>query len=110
MDSIWLPLLRIIICLPVVLLLMVLILKYGISNRMLQPQASNMAVVERIALTPKTGLFIIKVEDKYLLIGVAENGIVLLKELTDYKEGQKQEMSSFLDIMKKAVWRRGGHE
>lgn len=44
-------------------------------------QSKNIKIIERLYLGPKHSLFIVKIADKYLLLGAADNNINTLKEL-----------------------------
>lgn len=70
--------------LPVVALLAYLFIKFGFAKNR-QKNMGNLEIVEQVALLPKATLNIVRVEDKYLLLGATENEIIYIKELDGYK-------------------------
>lgn len=81
----WGAVIRVAICLPVVVLLAYLFIKYGFSKTYTR-RKGNMEIVEQVALLPKASLNIVKIGDEYLLLGATEHEIKLIKQLEDYKE------------------------
>ncbi len=82
----WGALFRVILFLPIVAGLAFLFIKVGLSRKSLKVQGKNITVLESVALTPKAKLVIVKVEEKYMLLGVTENEIKLMSYLDDYSE------------------------
>lgn len=77
--------LRLIIFLPLVAVLAFLAIKYGLGrSQYLRTSNSNLQVLERVTLTPKTGLCVVKIVDKFYLFSVSEQETLLVKELDDY--------------------------
>ncbi len=78
--------------LALVLVLAYVSIKFG-YQRLYQLQFNQerlMKVVERMALGPKAGLYIVDIKGEILLIGINENQISCLKELSpDLLEGVK---------------------
>lgn len=64
----------------------------------------NMAIVERLALTPKAWLYIVKVGEEIMLIGVDGTNITYLKELPQELaqnfEFPKQKPVNFKELLK----------
>lgn len=85
-GELWKALLRVIIFLPLVLLLAYWSIRFGASKGPLSQSSKTMNIVERIAVGPKSSLCIVKIGEQYLLIGISEQKIELLKELPDYGE------------------------
>lgn len=78
-------LLRLMVSLPLVLLLMYFVLKYGFGKKGFT-SSGTLKVVDQIALGNKNYLAVVKVKDNYLLLSVGEKGIELLEEFDDYPE------------------------
>lgn len=78
--------LKIIIAIPIVILLAYISLRMG--NKLLAKgyDGKNIKIIERINLSNKAALYIAKISDEYFLLGVSDQNITLLKELTDIKE------------------------
>lgn len=76
-------LVRMMAALAVVLILAYISLKLGLP-RLYQggTPAAGMEVVDRLALSPRAWLFIVKVGEDYLLLGVNGGSITYLKELS----------------------------
>jgi len=67
-------------------------------------------VISTQSIMPKKYISVVKVEDKYLVLGVSEQSINLLKELdvdeTHLSESEEPEniKTNFLDTLKKNLW------
>lgn len=85
-GELWKAVLRLIFFLPLVLLLAYWSIKIGATRGPWTKGSSQMRLVERIALSPKTGLCVVKIGSSYYLIGTSEQSVKLLKELPDYEE------------------------
>ena len=106
----WGALLRLIICLPVVVILIYAVIKYGLARNYYRKQGS-LQVLEQVFLSPKTRIAIIKVADEYLLIGCSEKDIVLLKQLDAYPEDNvEQPHYGFREYLKSFTRRNGSNE
>ncbi len=83
-----------------------LIKKYGISFKGKKNGSVNINVLSSQMIMPKKYISVVKVEDKFLVLGVSENSITLLKELDRPSEINKPyadnvEKNNFLDLLKK---------
>lgn len=106
----WGALIRIIICLPIVVVLIYLVIKFGLARNYNRSQG-NLKILEQVILTPKATINIIKVGHEYLLIGATEKDITLLKQLDDYPENNIQQSKySFDDFLKRFIRRNGKNE
>ncbi|ACX53112.1 flagellar biosynthetic protein FliO [Ammonifex degensii KC4] len=79
-ELLW-ALLKLIIFLPLVLGLLYLTLRYGLGRRFLPGRGQHLEVVEQIPLGPKAVLSLVRVGERYYLIGHGEGAVTLLKEL-----------------------------
>ncbi len=77
--------LRLMVSLPLVLLLIYFVLKYGFGKKGFT-SSGTLKVVDQIALGNKNYLAVVKVKDNYLLLSVGEKGIKLLEKFNDYPE------------------------
>lgn len=108
--DVWKAFLRIIICLPIVVILIYLVIKYGLGKTY-NHRAGNLKVVEQIFLNPKTTINIIKVADDYYLIGSSEKDVRLLKKLDDYQEQEVANVQyKFSDYLKNLTGRNAKNE
>ncbi|MFA5536017.1 MAG: flagellar biosynthetic protein FliO [Bacillota bacterium] len=82
----WKALLRIAIFLPLVLLLAYWSIKLAAVRGPFSQGSKNMQIIERLPLTTKNSLYVVKLSEQYFLIGVSEQRVELLKELSDYPE------------------------
>lgn len=100
--SFWESLVRILLFLPLVLVLAYLMIKFGLSRSLIRQQGRHLKVIDQVALSPKATINVVKVADKYYLIGATENQIVYLKEIDTYPEEDKRETSHrFVEVLKK---------
>lgn len=80
-------LLRLLVFLPLVLGLAYLATRYVASWRYRwQGGGPYLEVVEHLALGPRTGLYVVRLGNKYCLFAGTEAGLNLIKELEDYPE------------------------
>jgi flagellar protein FliO/FliZ len=100
-SDLWGALIRIIVCLPIVVILAYLFVKFGFT-RNYSRRKGNLQIVEQITLLPKATLNIVKVGDEYLLLSATENEIILVKQLDNYQEIEPTEFQFHLtDAIKK---------
>ncbi|MGI6452783.1 MAG: flagellar biosynthetic protein FliO [Syntrophomonadaceae bacterium] len=90
-------LLRLLLCLPVVLVLAYLFIKYGLVKS--YKGRGNMQVIDQIALSPRATLNVVKVADDYYLIGATEKQITLIKHLPCYQLGIAEEPKGFAGLV-----------
>lgn len=69
------------LALIIVLLLAYVSLKMGNKYISKLNNGRNINIIERIPISNKSSLAIVKIGDDYLLVGISENGINLIKEL-----------------------------
>ena len=62
--------------------------RYALKAKRMKPDGMGLEVVSRIALQPKTHIYIVKAGKKKLLIGANEHSINTLADLTEYKTTQ----------------------
>jgi len=106
----WGALIRIIICLPIVLILIYLVIKFGLARNYSRSQG-KLKVLEQVILAPKATINVVKVGDEYFLIGSTEKDITLLKQLEDYPENDIQQSHySFADFLRSFTRRNGRNE
>lgn len=82
------------------------VIKYGLGRSyQYRQQGKNLKVLDQIVLAPKVTLNLVKVGDKYLLLGVTETSITVLKELEDYPEVNEliEIQPQFADIFKRII-------
>lgn len=78
-------LLRVIIFLPLTLALAYLTLRFGMGRVTGTPPGDRqLEVIERLPLSSKAGLVVVRCGDRYLLIGLGDGSPGLLTELPDY--------------------------
>ena len=83
---------------------LIFVRKNGINFGKNQGKLSQVKVISTQAIMPKKFVSIVKVQDSYLLLGVSENSITLLKELDsideDDNENSNNEKPKFSEIFK----------
>ncbi len=87
---------RTFLSLALVLVLAYVSIKFGYQhlNQLQFTRERRMRVVERLALGPKAGLYMVEIQGEVLLIGINENQITCLKELSpDLLEGLEEELT-----------------
>ncbi|MEA4924154.1 MAG: flagellar biosynthetic protein FliO [Syntrophomonadaceae bacterium] len=89
--SLWEAIIRIIVCLPLVLLLAYILIKYGVAKNYAHNRG-NLRLLEQVVLQPKGTLNIVKAGDEYLLISATEHEINVIKPLENYQEAEPQEL------------------
>jgi flagellar biosynthetic protein FliO len=79
-------LLRLLIFLPVVLALAYLTVRFGLGRAMTTTPAGSrqLEIMERLPLSNKAGLAVVRCGERYFLIGLGEGSPGLLTELPDY--------------------------
>ncbi|MGB9885495.1 MAG: flagellar biosynthetic protein FliO [Moorellales bacterium] len=78
-------LLQVAIFLPLVLAGAYLVARYITAWRFCWPRSgSYLEVAERVMLSPRAGLYVVRLGDKYCLFALSESGLSLLRELPDY--------------------------
>ncbi|GAW92929.1 flagellar biosynthetic protein FliO [Calderihabitans maritimus] len=77
-------LVRLVISLPLVLLMMYLVLRYGLGRPRLSAQGKSLELVDQIMLSPKVVVSVVRVADKFLIIATGEGNVTVLGELEDY--------------------------
>ncbi len=75
---------RLLIVLPIILILMFLVFKFGISRKLAGTDGvKRMRLVEHLPLGTKSVLSIVEVGEKYYLIAHNDRGFELIKELDE---------------------------
>lgn len=96
-ESLTLLFLKTIIALGIVIVISIIFLRVvmpKIYRTRFTRGTKNIEVIDFYNLAPKKQLFIIKVINRYLLIGVSENNINLICELTDVQDKLKKPFTS----------------
>ncbi|MEW6447615.1 MAG: flagellar biosynthetic protein FliO [Bacillota bacterium] len=116
-DLFW-AVVRLIICLPLVVGLMYLVLRFGLYRRFVPARAGRyIRVMEQVPLGPKTVVSLVKVSDRYYLLGHGEGTITILKEINESFLGEpavpvlgfEQGVASKIRELKQRV-RQGGKD
>lgn len=80
-DLFW-AVVRLLICLPVILALMYIVLRYGLSHRLLPVRPGrHIRVIEQVPLGPKTIISLVKVGERCYLLGHGEGTVAVLREV-----------------------------
>uniref|UniRef100_A0A7C2EI21 Flagellar protein n=1 Tax=Ammonifex degensii TaxID=42838 RepID=A0A7C2EI21_9THEO len=80
-DYFW-AVVRLLICLPIVIGLIYLVLRYGLSRQLLVARPGrHIRVIEQVPLGPKTVVSLVKVGNKFYLLGHGERTVAILEEL-----------------------------
>lgn len=106
MDQIWGTFIKLLIALPLVLILLIIVLRYGLSSYQGRLKInSNMQIVDQRALNARTILYTVNVQGTYYLLGCQENNIVLIDKLDNYDGHIKNEDSTndFSNIFAKKI-------
>lgn len=83
-----LALVRLAVFLPLVLVLAYITVRFGLGRVTgLAAGAGHLQVLERVQLSNKTGLAIIRCGDRFFLVGLGDGPPALLAELPDYPAG-----------------------
>ncbi|WP_051273082.1 flagellar biosynthetic protein FliO [Desulfotruncus alcoholivorax] len=98
-------LVRLVILLPVICALAYLTIKYGLGQvrRVSLTGKKRMRLLEQVSLGPKSGLSLVQVGDKYLLLAHQEGSIIVVKEmdqLPDELENNLPEWKSLSQVIK----------
>ncbi len=101
-----LPLIGAMIAIIVILYLTYLASKYVSKKYVQTSNGGSIQIVERMGLAQDKMLAICRVDGEYMLLGIANNNISILKELPDYEppKNESQEnlsINSFMDAFKK---------
>ena len=67
----------------IALLLILYFLKKYAKNRKIKSGELDIQIISKTSILPKSHLFVIKAEDRTLLIGAGDSGISLIADLTD---------------------------
>jgi len=94
--NLWEAVIRVIVCLPIVLLLAYLLIKYGVAKNYPRNRG-NLQLLEQVVLLPKATINIIKAGNEYLLISATEHEINVIKQLEDYQEDEPHEFQFYLN-------------
>lgn len=89
--SLWEAIIRVIVCLPIVLLLAFVLIKYGVAKNYAHSRG-NLRLLEQVVLLPKATINIVKVGDEYLLISATEKGINVIKSIENYQEAEPHDL------------------
>lgn len=75
---------RVMVSLPLVLLLIYLVLKYGLARRYTAaPGGQRLKLIEQLPLGPKTVLSLVTLGDRCFLLAHQDNSVFLIKELDE---------------------------
>lgn len=91
---------RLLICLPLVVGLIYIFLRYGLSRRLLPGRAGRyIKVIEQVPLGPKTTVSLVKIGQKAYLCGHGEGAIVMLKEIDEeFPDEVEQPVAGFEQV------------
>ena len=85
--------------------LLVVVRKYFFNRPNISNE--NMKVLSSLSLQPKKSIFLVKVFNKVMLVGISDNSIAALGEITDEETldiidatAQRKQMKSFSEILK----------
>lgn len=108
--NLWEAIIRIIVCLPIVVILAFLLIKYGFSKNYLKNRG-DLKIIEQVALLPKATINIVKAGDEYLLVSATEQEVIVVKKLDNYQEKETHEFQFYLnDKIKRFTRESGNHE
>ena len=80
-DLFW-AIVRLLICLPLVLGLFYVVLRYGLSHRLLPGRSGrHIKVIEQVPLGPRAVISLVRVGEKCYLLGHGEGKVTLLEEV-----------------------------
>lgn len=113
--NIWLTFVKLIVALPLVLILVVVVLRYGTSEyRSRSRTGLAMQVVDRVSLNARTAVYVLKVQEQYYVIGSQDNHMILLDKLHQYNAEKLEQFpvqrfeTLFLDKLQLAVEKMKG--
>ncbi len=103
MNYSW-ELIKIVVYLALVLGLIYLI-AYFMKNRMMTQNGRYIRVLERVYISPKISLSLIRAKDKVLLISVANDNVKLLESWSadEFVEMEVQDSKSFKDYIQEFI-------
>ncbi len=78
----------IVVCVVAVLILKYMVPKFSFAKRF--SAEGPVKILSRIALGPKQHLYLVKVEEKCILLGVTDHSITKIDELKDYEQKEKK--------------------
>jgi flagellar protein FliO/FliZ len=110
-DLFW-AIVRLLVCLPLIIGVMYVLMRYGLSRRFLPGRAGRfIKVVEQVPLGPKTAVSLIKIGEKSYLCGHGEGTIAILKEIEEALPDEVQPQGPgfeqiFADKIRKIMMRR----
>ncbi|MTI69474.1 MAG: flagellar biosynthetic protein FliO [Firmicutes bacterium] len=82
-NSFFLSFIKLLIALPIVVILAYISLRLSNKYLMKYNKGKNMKIIEKIPLHNKSSLCIAKLGEKYVVLGVSENNIQVLTELSE---------------------------
>jgi len=103
----WEAIIRIIVCLPIVVILAYIFIKYGVAKNYSRTRG-NLKLLEQVILLPKATINIVKAGDEYLLVSATEQEITVIKQLDNYQENDEQEFQFYLNNTIKRFTRGSG--
>lgn len=103
-----LPLIGALIAIAVILYLSYRFSKFMATKVNDMGNKGSIKILERVALGQDKGLAVAEICSKYYLLGISNNGVTLLMEMSDYTPPQPQQMSgkSFNEIFKANLAKR----
>ena len=102
-DLVW-ALVRMLVALPLVLGLVYLVLKYGLSRRYMTVSGNRrMKLVEQLPLGPKSTLSLVTIGGVYYLLAHQENSISLIKELGELSELEDIKIADVMEVTPHSV-------
>jgi flagellar protein FliO/FliZ len=102
-DLVW-AMVRMLVTLPLVLGLVYLVLKYGLSRRYVTASGNRrMKLVEQLPLGPKSTLSLVTMGGVYYLLAHQENSISLVKELGELPELEDVKIADVMEITPHSV-------
>lgn len=80
-DLFW-AVIRLLVCLPIILALLYVVLRYGLAQRMLPLRPGRyIKVIEQVPLSPKVFVSLVKIGEKCYLLGYGEGTVTILREI-----------------------------
>ena len=105
--NLWEAVIRVIVCLPIVLLLCYLLIKYGVAKNYSRNRG-NLQLLEQVVLLPKATINIVKAGDEYLLVSATEHEVNVIKHMDNYQENEPHEFQYYLNDTIKRFTRGSG--
>ena len=75
-------LLKLIVALPLVIILAYISLRMTDKYIYKQKQRKNIQIIDRLPVSNKSSICIVKILDEYMVVGISENGFDVIKKLT----------------------------